>query len=411
MKKIVAVIGGGPAGMMAAGRAGELGAQVILLEKNPSLGIKLLATGHGRCNLSNDIDNNRELAKHYGRNGSFLFSAFHKFDVARTKEFFEERGVSLKVEASGRIFPQSDRARDVLQVLEKYLKSGKVDIEYNSSVKAIVHHGQRIEKIILSNNLEIIADEYILAVGGRSYPKTGSSGDGYRWLKSLGHSVITPRPVLAPIIIKDHIIKNFEGLSLKDVSFVITQQNKKIAAVQGEAIVTADGFSGPAIFALSRQLDLNTYENCEIHLDFFPVYDQKKFDAFLVKLFSENPKKTLKNVLQKILPPKFIAGIEKSRAFVLEKKVDEISREERQCLAGLLKNWSFRVQSWAGFEKAMVTAGGVNLKEVDPKTLKSKIIDNLYFAGEILDLDGPTGGFNLQMCWSTGFVAGEAAAE
>lgn len=396
--------------MMAAGRAGELGAHVFLLEKNSSLGIKLLATGHGRCNLSNDIADIRDLAKHYGKNGSFLFSALHQFGVIETKEFFQEHGLPLKTEAGERIFPKSDKARDVLSLLEKYLKKGGVEIKYNSAVKNIVHRYGRIEKLILQDNIEIIADNYIFALGGRSYPATGSTGDAYRWLKNLGHTIITPRPILGPLIVKDRHIKAWEGLSLKAVEFSVFHQGKRIARMSGEAMVTADGFSGPAIFSLSRMFDLNHYGDSEINLDFFPELDNKQLDNLLLTLLARNTKRNLGKALQEILPPKFIQGLGVNKMIDIDKKVDEISREQRRDLLKYLKSLNFSIYAWAGFDRAMVTAGGVSLKEVDPKTMRSKLIDNLFFAGEILDLDGPTGGFNLQMCWTTGYVAGEAAS-
>ncbi|MDO8261281.1 MAG: NAD(P)/FAD-dependent oxidoreductase [Candidatus Magasanikbacteria bacterium] len=409
MKKIIAIIGGGPAGMMAAGRAGELGARVILLEKNSELGIKLLATGNGRCNLSNYVDSARDLVKRFGKNGNFLFSALHKFGVQETLEFFSHRGLLMKVEKDNRVFPKSERAHDVLQVLVQYLDKGKVEIKKNSAVRKIVAGENKIEKIILNNGEEIIADTYIFAVGGKSYPATGSTGDGFAWLKSLGHSVVKPRPVLGPIVLRDKFVKALEGLSLKDVEIGVYKNDKKVCSTNGDAIFTFDGLSGPAIFDISRAIDFSIDDELELRIDFFAKLDLKKFDIYLQKIFSENNNRLLRNVLATLVPTRLAEVLENTFQLDGDKKINTVSKEERLKIAGLLKSLSFQIRGIAGFERAMVTAGGVSLNEVDPKTLKSKLIDNLYFAGEILDLDGPTGGFNLQACWTTGFVAGESA--
>lgn len=409
MKKIIVVIGGGPAGMMAAGRAGELGARVILLEKNSELGIKLLATGNSRCNLTNDIEDARELTKRFGKNGNFLFSALHKFGVSETLEFFLERGLETKVENDHRVFPVSDKARDVLKVLLKYVTDGHVEIKTNTAVKKILVNDDKIEKIILSNGEELIADNYIVAVGGKSYPATGSTGDAYAWLKSLGHTVVKPRPVLGPIIVKEKFVKDLEGLSLKGAEFSVYKNNKKLSSVIGEAVFTSDGLSGPAIFDISRAFDFSLSDDYELRIDFWPDWDLKKNDLRLQNIFAENSNRFLRNALTSFLAPKLVVLLEKSLKIDGNKKVNVVSKEERLKIAGFVKSMNLSIHGSAGFERAMVTAGGVALNEVDPKTMRSKIINNLFFAGEILDLDGPTGGFNLQMCWTTGYTAGEGA--
>ena len=411
MKYDVAIIGGGPAGMMSAGRAGELGARVILLEKNNNLGSKLLITGKGRCNITNNTDENRELIKRFGKNGRFLYSALHKFGVNEIIDFFEKRGVKTKVERGNRIFPESDKAQDVLDVLINYLKESKVGIKTNAEVKKIIKKDHKIEKIILIGGREIIADKFVICTGGKSYPATGSTGDAYKWLKQLGHNIIEPRPSLAPVIAKEKIVKDLEGLSLKNVEISIFEKGKKIDSRFGEAIFTADGLSGPIILDLSKRIGEELPGDIELKIDFKPALDFKTLDQRVQKDFQERSNKLFRNSLDNLLPQKIIPVIVKLSKIDSEKKVNLITKEERKRLLHLLKEFTLSVKSLYGYDKAIITAGGVDLKEVDPQTMKSKIVDNLYFAGEVLDLDGPTGGYNLQVCWSTGFVAGEGVVD
>lgn len=410
MKYDLAVIGGGPAGLMAAGRAGELGVSVILLEKNRSLGVKLLMTGGGRCNLSNKIGDVKELVGKYGINGKFLFSALNNFGVAETVDFFDSRGVKLKTEDDGRIFPASDKAEDVLRALVGYLKSSQVEIKTNAEVKEIVKKGSQIEKIILAGGEEILASKYVICTGGKSYPASGSTGDGYKWLKKLGHGIVEVLPALTPIIIKDKIVKELEGLSLKNIGVAVYKDNKKITASTGEAIFTKDGLSGPLILNLSRIIGRKFPGKLKLRIDFYPALGWDEFDRQLQKDFRADNNKLFRNFLEKMLSPKLAKVILKLSNVNPNKQVNLISKEERHQLAALLKEFDLEIYGLAGFDRAMVSSGGVKLNEVDPKTLKSKLIDNLYLAGEVLDLDGPTGGYNLQICWSTGYRAGESAA-
>ena len=403
----LAIIGGGPAGMMAGGRAGELGSRVILLEKNNRLGLKLLATGGSRCNLTNKIENNKDLIANYGPNGKFLFSAFNKFGVKEVMEFFESRGLELKVENNNRVFPKSDKAQDVLNVLLKYLRESKVEVVLNSELKKIIKQGNSIEKVILTDGRELKANNYLLAVGGKSYPETGSSGEIYKILKDFGHTIIEPRPALAPLILKDKFIKDLQGLSLADVLINVYQANKKIAFKRGELLFTGDGLSGPAVINLSKIIGSALPNSVELKLDFFPELNLKELDAKIQALFSDAKNKLLKNTLSALVAPRLATLIINLAKIDLTKPVNLITREERSRLINLLKEFKLEVKALAGFDKAMVTAGGVALNEVDPQTMKSKIIDNLFFSGEVLDLDGPTGGFNLQIAWSTGHLAGE----
>lgn len=405
----LAVIGGGPAGMMAAGRAAELGARVILLEKNQNLGVKLMITGKGRCNITNIENEPRKLVEKYGPNGKFLFSALSKFNTNDTITFFENLGVKTKIERGGRVFPQNDLAKSVLDALKKYLKLGQVEIKTDAIVKQIYAQNNKIQKIILESGEEILADNYLIATGGKSYPKTGATGNGYDWLKKLGHKIIEPRAALTPIIVKERWIKELEGLSLKNVEASIWH-NKKIASRFGEAVFTDNGLSGPIILDLSKTVGENLSNNLEMHLDFKPALDYETLDKRLQKDFAENGKKMFKNSLDELLPQKLIPVIIELSKINPEKKTNEISKLERKNLLHLLKEFTLEISGLVGFEKAIITAGGVDIKEVDPKTCKSKIISNLYLAGEILDIDGPTGGFNLQVCWSTGRAVGEAVA-
>jgi predicted Rossmann fold flavoprotein len=416
MKYDIAVIGGGPAGMMAAGRAGELGAQVLLLEKNLRPGLKLLMTGNGRCNITNQIETSRLLVEKYGSSGKFLFSAFSEFGPNEVIEFLESRGVATKVEAGGRVFPQSDKAQDVLEALFNYLKESKVKIKTGAEVKDIVKKGQKIEKIILTNGEEILADKFIIATGGKSYPASGSTGDGYKWLKKLGHEIVMPAPALTPIVVKEKFVKKIEGLSLKDVKISLLEiadsKNKKPIDFQiGDVMFTADGVSGPAILNLSRVVARALPAKLRLSLDLFPALSLEKLDQKIRLDFEVAKNKSIIGFLEKSWPRRLAETIVELIGIDPQKAVNSITKDERQKLVELFKDFSLSVYGLAGFDKAMITAGGVKLSEVDPKTMKSKMIDNLYLAGEILDIDGPTGGFNLQVCWSTGYRAGQSAAQ
>ena len=336
MKYDVAIIGGGPAGMMSAGRAGELGARVILLEKNNNLGSKLLITGKGRCNITNNTDENRELIKRFGKNGRFLYSALHKFGVNEIIDFFEKRGVKTKVERGNRIFPESDKAQDVLDVLINYLKESKVGIKTNAEVKKIIKKDHKIEKIILIGGREIIADKFVICTGGKSYPATGSTGDAYKWLKQLGHNIIEPRPSLAPVIAKEKIVKDLEGLSLKNVEISIFEKGKKIDSRFGEAIFTADGLSGPIILDLSKRIGEELPGDIELKIDFKPALDFKTLDQRVQKDFQERSNKLFRNSLDNLLPQKIIPVIVKLSKIDSEKKVNLITKEERKRLLHLL---------------------------------------------------------------------------
>ncbi|MDD5173152.1 MAG: NAD(P)/FAD-dependent oxidoreductase [Patescibacteria group bacterium] len=409
MKYDLAVIGAGPAGMMAAGRAGEFNANVVLIEKNKTLGNKLLITGKGRCNFTNKRDDLKQMIEKFGKNGKFLFSCFYKFGPDETIDFFEKRGVKIKIERGGRVFPLSDKSKDVLDALIGYLKESKVKIMTGQAVKDVIKKKNKIEKIILNNLREIVAKQYIICTGGKSYPSTGSTGDGYQWLKNIGHTITRLSPALVPVITQEQFIKDIEGLSLKNVKISLWQNNREIGSAFGEAIFTHNGLSGPIILDLSRKII--DQSNIEIKIDFKPALNFIDLDKRIQKDFKKTNNKMFKNSLNELLPQRLIPVIIAISKIEPEKKVNLITREERKKIIHLLKEFVLKVKRLDGYDKAIITVGGIDLREINPQTMKSRLIDNLYLAGEILDLDGPTGGYNLQACFSTGYIAGENASK
>lgn len=408
----VVVVGGGPTGMMAAGRAAECGASVLLLEKNPGLGAKLLITGKGRCNITNEELDTRKFINSFGVNGKFLYSAIHKLNNIDIVNFLHDRMVETKVERGGRVFPVSDSSRDVLQALLDYMKEGGVDVATGVRVDSFAVRDGNINKLILGDGREIIAQSYIICTGGKSYPATGSVGDGYHWLKAMGHSIVPPKPSLVPVVLQESYICDLEGLSLKNIEISIYQGGKKQDSRFGEAIFTKNGMSGPIILDMSKhigELLFGSSDELLIKLDLKPALSFSELDTRLLNDFSDNSNKIFKNSLDRLLPKKMIPVMIKLSQIDSEKQVNSITKEERKKLLHLLKEMKFKVVSLDGFRKAIITSGGVELSEIDPASMKSKIIDNLYVAGEVLDLDGPTGGYNLQVCWSTGYLAGEKA--
>ncbi len=407
----VAVVGAGPAGMMAAGIAAESGAKVILIEKNKQLGRKLLLTGKGRCNITNAEFNLRELVKNYGKNGNFLFHAFSVFGPKDVISFFEKLGLKTKIERGKRVFPASDRSQDVLRALVNYLIKNKVDIIYDSGVVKVSCQNRKIKKLILKEG-EVIAKNYIFCTGGKSYPLTGSTGDGFKWASNLGHCIKDLSPALVPIKIKEKWIKELQGLSLKNVEISVFQKGKKEKSEFGECIFTHFGISGPIVLDISKKVG-ELLKNGEVKLSFDlkPALDFATLDKRIQGDFKKYQNKSFKNCLVDLLPNKMIPVIVKLSNINTEKKVNTVTKEERFNLVKLLKNLEMTAFELCGFDSAIVTSGGISIEEIDHKTMKSKVIDNLFFAGEIIDVDGPTGGFNLQICWSTGHLAGENATK
>ncbi len=407
----VVVIGGGPAGMMAAGTAGRNGSSVLLLEKNNTLGKKLLLTGNGRCNLTHAEFDNKEFIKSLGKKGKFLFSSLNVFGPEEVMEFFANLGVPIKIEAGGKVFPASNKADDVLRALEKYLKNNKVEVMMRADVLGFEIEEKNGQKKITGVHLKrgvIYADKFILTTGGASYPLTGSTGSGYAWARACGHTIVTPIPTLVPLKTEENWVKEAQGVSLKDARISLVQNNKKTFSQQGDLIFTHFGLSGPTILNLSRKMTEleNQKENIFISIDLKPAMDKKALDIFLQKDFIKHANKNVINYLAETVPAKLAKALLRLANIPAEKKNNVITREERGKIVNLLKDLRLTVVGDTGFDQAMVTRGGVELKEVDPKTMQSKIVPNLYLAGEVLDLDGPTGGYNLQICWSTGHAAG-----
>jgi predicted Rossmann fold flavoprotein len=402
----IAVIGAGPAGLMAAGTAAQNGARVVLLEKNERPGRKLLITGKGRCNITCDEKDIPTFIEAFGKKGKFLYSALHTFGIEETIRFFNEEGLQTKVERGKRVFPASDKASDVLEILLSFLKKNKVKIINNCSVTKLIKKGKRVEKIATSRG-DISAEQYILSSGGLAYPSTGSSGSGYKWAKELGHKIIKPSPALVPLKVKEPWIKDLQGLSLRNVQITVYQNHKKQDERFGEALFTHEGMSGPIILDMSKKIgELLKTGPVKLRIDLKPALEYPKLDARIQRDFKEKSNKMFRNSLDDLLPKLLIPVIIDLSGIDPEKKCHSITKEERNKLLHLLKELAVQVTSILGFDRAVVTSGGVDLKEIDPRTMRSKLIDNLYFAGEILDLDAPTGGYNLQMCWSTGYLAG-----
>ena len=403
----VLIIGGGPAGMMAAVKASARGAHVLIVEKNNILGLKFLMTGGGRCNITNISADNKQKISVYGPNANFLFSAFNKFSVDDAMEFFRSLGVALKIEEHGRVFPESDRAKDVQEAFIKYLEEKKVDVIFEAEVKEIVVKNKKIEKVLLVDDREILAKNFVVATGGKSYPKTGSSGDAYDWLGDLGHSINIPRPALSPVVVKEKIVKKLEGLSLKDVNISIFQNKKRIISHLGDIIFTSDGLSGPGIIDLSSRIGMLLPDLLTIQIDLYPDFNMIDFENKIQNDFHHSNNKMFKNYLSVLVSPKLVSVILDLSEIDEEKLVNTITRDERKKLIHILKEFTLEIKELKGFDKAMISAGGVDPKEIDPKTMCSRLYQNLFLAGEVLDLDGPSGGYNLQICWSTGYTAGD----
>ncbi len=407
----VAVIGGGPAGMMAAGRAAELGAKVVLIEKNAGLGKKLLITGGGRCNVTNNEPDNRKLLAKFKDGGKFLASPFAQWNVENTLEFFHSRAMLTKEEAEKRVFPASNTAQSVWDVLVEYLKAGSVTILSNSPVVDVVANGNVIEKVILKNKKEIRAKSFIFATGGISRPETGSTGDGFAFLKKLGHTVSDTEGALVPVAVKDSWVKRAAGVSMQNVKITLYQNGAKQDSRIGKILFTHVGLSGPGILNASRDIgELLKYGEVVIELDLLSTEGPEKVNARLQEIFKANDKKMIRNSLTGLVPPALVPILLELADIKPETSCNSIKREERIRLAKLLKALKLEVKGLLGLDKAIITSGGVSLEEIDFKTMRSLKYSNLYIVGDLLNIDRPSGGYSLQICWTTGFVAGTAAA-
>lgn len=404
----VAVIGAGPAGLIAAGRAAELGAKVILLEKNPRAGEKLLITGGGRCNITNAELDIRKMVARYGPKGKALFGAFTRFGVQQTMDFFTSLNLPLKIEAEKRAFPASNKAQDVWKVLLKYL--GNSQILYKSPVSKVLTEGGKIRGVV-SKGKTIQAINYIISTGGKSRPETGSSGEMLEYLKNIGHTIKESDPALVPVKLKDRWAKDLQGLSLKDVGLTIFQDNKKQETRIGKMLFTHFGISGPLVLNMSKNIaELFKYAPVNLELDLFPSLDLFSLDKKILQIVNGALNKKLKNMLGEIVPPKIISTLLNMAGIDPEKEANSLTKPERLALVKKIKSLPMAVEGFLGVEKAIITSGGVSLKEVDFKTMRSKIFSNLFLAGDILDFDRPSGGFSLQICWTTGYIAGQNAA-
>ena len=410
----VIVIGGGPAGMMAAITSAENGNEVILIEKMHNLGKKLCITGKGRCNITSSLDMS-EFIKNTPGNGMFLYSAFNNYTNQDIINFLLKQGLKVKEERGNRYFPVTDRARDVLECFEKKLKELKVKIRLDTKVTNIEVKDNQVIGVKIEDDF-IEADKVILATGGKSYPMTGSSGDGYKLARKLGHTITDIKPSLVPLeCYEKEMVKELQGLSLKNVEINIVDEEKEKVLYNdfGEMLFTHFGISGPTI--LSGSAHLVRYKNVEnllknkeisLKIDFKPALTQEKLDSRILRDFEELKNKQFKNSLDKLLPKKLIPVIIDKTGIDENKKVNEITKEERRKIVNILKGFKVSIKNFRPIEEAIITSGCISIKEINPKTMESKIINGLYFAGEIIDVDSYTGGFNLQIAYSTGYTAG-----
>ncbi|MBQ7920693.1 MAG: NAD(P)/FAD-dependent oxidoreductase [Lachnospiraceae bacterium] len=409
MKKVI-VIGGGAAGMMAAVAAADQGSKVLLLEKNEKLGKKLFITGKGRCNVTNagDMEN---LFANVMTNEKFLYSAFYTYDNNMVMDFLEKAGCPLKVERGDRVFPVSDHSSDVIAAFQRELKKRNVEIRLNTEVKELMTEESRAMGVLLSNGKKEYADAVIIATGGISYASTGSTGDGYRFARKVGHKVVDCKPSLVPFNMKEDWCKEAMGVSLKNVSLTLKCGKKEIYSGFGEMLITHFGISGPLALSASSYYVSKAKGDCMCYLDLKPALTLEQLDKRVLRDFEESKNKQFRNALSHLFPSKLIPVMVKLSGIDPEKKVNEITKEERKSFVELIKNIPLTIDGVRDFKEAIITKGGVSVKEVNPSTMESKVLCGLYFAGEVLDVDALTGGYNLQIAWSTGYLAGSNAGQ
>lgn len=411
----VIVVGAGASGLIAAGHAAELGARVLLLEKMERAGRKLLITGKGRCNITNDAPSS-EFFKHITPNGRFLKHAFAGFFSGDIVNLLNAYGVETVVERGGRIFPVSNKSSDVVQALLNYNNKHKVEMRFGQKVeKLIVADGAVQGVTVLANGktTDLSCTHVILCTGGCSYPATGSTGDGYRMAGSLGHDIVQARPALVPVETKGNLAERLQGLSLKNVKASIWVNGKKGMEAFGEMLFTHFGLSGPIILTLSRFIvdEVRNKNQVEISIDLKPALDENKLDDRLIRDLNENGKKLLENIFKAWLPSKMIPVFIEETGIDGKKQCHQVTAKERRKIMLLMKNLRFEISGYRSFKEAIITAGGVNTQEIESRTMESKRIKNLYFAGEIIDLDADTGGYNLQIAYSTGWLAAQSCTE
>lgn len=407
MKSII-VIGGGPAGMMAAYAAAGNGHKVTLLEQNEKLGKKLFITGKGRCNITNASDTDT-LFSNVMRNRKFLYSAFYAFGNEQVVDFFREQGLETKVERGNRVFPVSDHSSDVIAALKKALNQRNVTVRLNACVKGTDFAGP-VKKVRLSDGKTLMADAVIIATGGCSYPSTGSTGDGYRFAEESGHKLVRQTPSLVPFETKEIWVKELQGLSLRNVGMSIYNEKKKLDEDFGEMLFTHFGVSGPLVLSASARIRPEQFSHeLQMYIDLKPALDDAQLDKRILRDFDEAKNRQFKNALGHLLPAKLIPVMVGLSGIHPDTKVNEITKGERQTLVSLFKRLPLTVTGLRDWNEAIITKGGVSVKDVNPSTMESKLVPGLYFCGEVLDLDALTGGYNLQIAWSTGYLAGVSA--
>ncbi|MBO6139468.1 MAG: NAD(P)/FAD-dependent oxidoreductase [Roseburia faecis] len=409
MSKVI-VIGGGPAGMMAAYAAAESGHAVTLLEQNEKLGKKLFITGKGRCNLTNASDM-EQLFANVVSNRKFLYSAFYSYDNEQVISFFESHGMPTKTERGNRVFPVSDHSSDVIAALSAALRGQHVEVLLHTKVKRLLlekrDEEKRVTGVELADHTKMHADAVIVATGGISYPSTGATGDGYRMAEESGHKMVSPTPALVPMETKEPWVRDLQGLSLRNVRMSVTRGKKKLYEDFGEMLFTHFGVSGPLVLSASGCIPAKAFsQELSMKIDLKPALDTEQLDHRILREFDEMKNKQFKNSLGHLLPAKMIPVMIALSGIDPDTKVNEISREQRQNLLHLFKNMPLTITGLRDFKEAIITKGGVSVKDINPSTMESKLVQGLYFCGEVLDLDALTGGYNLQIAWSTGHLAG-----
>ncbi len=399
------IIGGGAAGLMAAAQSASRGNEAVIIEKMPKCARKLMITGKGRCNVTNACFDLNELISNVPRNPRFLYSAFSEFMPYDTIAFFEELGVQTKIERGNRVFPVSDKASDIVDALVKNAKNKGVSFIHGTAQYFEFENG-RITAVVLENGDKIDCTSVAICTGGKSYPATGSTGDGYRLAKSAGHNITTIKPSLVPLVCSNNFIPRLQGLSLKNISVKLIENQKEIYSDFGELLFTHFGVSGPVVLSASSHIDKIENNDLRLVIDLKPALDIEALDKRILRDFSNELNKDFINSLSALLPKKIIPVIVELSGIAPSKKVNEITRQERRALAELIKSFTVNISDFYGIEAAVITSGGVDVKEINPKTMQSKLVDNLYFAGEVIDVDAYTGGFNLQIAFSTGYVCG-----
>ncbi len=401
------VIGGGAAGMMAAGTAAKRGKRVVLLEKNEQVGKKLLITGKGRCNLTNDCEI-EEMINNFPQTGKFLYSALYSFSNWQLRNFFAQLGVKTKVERGGRVFPISNSAKDIVEALKTFMKESGVEVKVGKAVDKLFFEDSQINGVRTKDRDIYSANKVLIAVGGKAYPTTGSSGDGYQLAKEAGHTIKSPEPALVPLEVKEEWVKELQGLNLKNVTASLIVDNKKKEEEFGEMLFTHFGVSGPIILTLSRNVSqyLDQKSNLKLRINLKPALDFIQLDNRLQRDFRKYSRKQFKNSLGDLLPAKLIPIVIRLSTISADKFVNQITKEERMELIKLLTQLEVTIANTRGFREAIVTKGGVDINEINPGSMESKEVKGLYFAGEIIDVDGYTGGFNLQAAFSMGYMVG-----